>query len=258
MSIAVFFILVFNQFQKRRFKEKQEFKIEIKNKELEMLNAVVQAQENERMKIARNLHDEVGAILSMAQQNLGVALKRIPEESPFREDVEFTLDVLDQSVGKIRSISHGMLPHFLIKFGLKKTLSRLISQTHKTLGNSCTFSCSIDNHLDLEQHSEIQFYSITLELLNNILKHAKPQSVNLFLYIMNSNLVLKFEHDGVGISQTDYEYLLNNGKGLGLESVAYRLKLIKGKIQYQRHSIGGTIELSMPKQNNSNEKIILS
>jgi signal transduction histidine kinase len=220
--------------------------MELKNKELELMNAVVQAQETERTKIARNLHDEVGSILSMAQQNLSVAIKQVPEDSPFLEDVEFTMDVLEQSVAKIRSISHGMLPHFLVKFGLQKALQRLMEQTQKTLGNPCSFSSSIEGKLVLPQQAEIHFYSIALELLNNLLKHARPQFVHLFLERSNQHLLLKITHDGVAISQFDYEYLLHHGDGMGLESISHRLTLIAGELQYQRQALGGTIELAMP------------
>jgi signal transduction histidine kinase len=220
--------------------------MELKNKELELMNAVVQAQETERTKIARNLHDEVGSILSMAQQNLSVAIKQVQEDSPFLEDVEFTMDVLEQSVAKIRSISHGMLPHFLVKFGLQKALQRLMEQTQKTLGNPCSFSSSIEGKLVLPQQAEIHFYSIALELLNNLLKHARPQFVHLFLERSNQHLLLKITHDGVAISQFDYEYLLHHGDGMGLESISHRLTLIAGELQYQRHALGGTIELAMP------------
>lgn len=99
-------------FKNKRNQEKELFEVQLKNKELELMTAVVQAQEQERAKIARNLHDEVGSILSMAQQNLSVAIKQIPIDAPFLEDAEFTMDVLEQSVSKIRSISQGMLPHF--------------------------------------------------------------------------------------------------------------------------------------------------
>jgi signal transduction histidine kinase len=237
--------LIFS-YRKKRILQKKEFEMELKNKELELMNAVVQAQEKERTKIARNLHDEVGSILSMAQQNLSVAIKQVPEDSPFLEDVEFTRDVLEQSVAKIRSISHGMLPHFLVKFGLQKALQRLVEQTQKTLDNPCSFSSSINGKLVLPKQAEIHYYSITLELLNNLLKHARPQSVHLILDRSNQYLLLKITHDGVAISQFDYEYLLHHGEGMGLESISHRLTVIAGELQYQRHALGGTIELAMP------------
>ena len=245
-GLVLFIIGLVYKYNKNRVVERQKFEMELKNKELELMNAVVQAQETERTKIARNLHDEVGSILSMAQQNLSVAIKQVPEGSPFLEDVEFTMDVLEQSVAKIRSISHGMLPHFLVKFGLQKALERLMEQTQKTLGNPCSFSSSIEGKLVLPQQAEIHFYSIALELLNNLLKHARPQFAHLFLERSKQHLLLKITHDGVAISQFDYEYLLHHGDGMGLESISHRLTLIAGELQYQRQALGGTIELAMP------------
>ena len=238
--------LVIN-FRKKRILQNKEIEVLLKNKELELMNAVVLAQENERSKIARNLHDEVGAILSMAQRNLTATIKDLPENSSSYEDIKFVIDVLDQSVSKIRTISHEILPHFLVKFGLQKTLRRLMEQTQKTLGHPCTFVSEFaKEELILEEQQEIQFYSITLELLNNILKHARPESVNLSLGSFENNLFLKLEHDGIAISQSDYEYLLFHSSGVGLESISQRLKLISGELFFERFDQGGSIKLSMP------------
>jgi signal transduction histidine kinase len=226
---------------------------------LELMNAVVQAQEQERSKIARNLHDEVGSVLTMVSRNLKSFLKEIPEKQKNREDLLFTMDILQQSVEKLRSISHGMLPHFLVKFGLQKTLERLMVQTEKTLGHSCTFTSSITEEYQLEQQHCIHFYSIVLELLNNLMKHSRPKSIHINLELNSTHLLLKMRHDGVAISQSEYEYLLIHGDGMGLESIALRLTMINGELLYQRNTPGGTIELSMPINEStlSNEKINL-
>lgn len=246
LSIVLFFVALFFKFQKKRFHEKQLFELELKNKELEKTNAVVQAQEQERAKIARNLHDEVGAVLAMANRNLKSAVEQLPSDESCREDLFFTMDILEQSVDKIRSIAHGMVPHYLVKFGLTKTLQRLMEQTEKALGYPCSFSTNITNELKVNQDRVIHFYSITLELLNNLMKHAHPHSVHVELEKSSTHLLLKITHDGVAISHADYEYLLNRGDGMGLESITLRLKMISGELLYQRISPGGKIELAMP------------
>lgn len=246
-------------FRKKRILQQQDFEMEKKNMELEKMNAVLQAQEQERSKIARNLHDEVGAILAMANRNLKCTVQQIPEDVAYREDLLFTLEILEQSVDKIRSISHNMIPHFLVKFGLVKTLKRLIEQTEKALGSSCTFDSKLIGDLVINQQHEINFYSIILELLNNLLKHSHPKSVHLILEKNASLLLLKMKHDGIAISQSEYEYLLQHGDGMGLESIALRLKMINGELLYQRDSPGGTIILSMPltETNSTDEKVDL-
>ena len=242
MSVIQMFILFRSKATLMRIK----FEIKLKNKELEMMNAVEQNQETERTNIARNLHDEVGAILAMAQRNLSASLDKMAGDDLLRDDIEFTLDVLDQSVDKIRSISHGMLPHFLVKFGLQKALQLLMEQTEKSLGNSCSFNSSVSEDLSLEQRQEIHFYCIATELINNLMKHARPQFINLKLDARENHLILHIQHDGVAISQADYEYLLHHGNGMGLESISHRLRIITGELQYQRQTKGGTIEISMP------------
>jgi signal transduction histidine kinase len=242
-------------YRKKRILQQKEFEMQLKNKELEMMNAVVQAQETERTNIARNLHDEVGSILAMAQRNLSASLDRMTGDDVLRDDIEFTLDVLSQSVDKIRSISHGMLPHFLVKFGLQKALQRLMEQTEKFLVNPCSFNSSVSEDLSLEQRQEIHFYCIATELMNNLMKHARPQFINLKLDVRENHLILHFQHDGVAISQADYEYLLHHGNGMGLESISHRLRIITGELQYQRQTKGGTIEISMPLKTNEAHNI---
>lgn len=242
MSVIQMFIL----FRRKATLMRIKFEIQLKNKELEMMNAVVQAQETERTNIARNLHDEVGSILAMAQRNLSASLDRMTGDDLLRDDIEFTMDVLDQSVDKIRAISHGMLPHFLVKFGLLKALKRLMEQTEKSLRNPCSFISSVSTELSLEQRQEIHFYCIATELINNLMKHARPQFINLKLDARENHLILHIQHDGVAISQADYEYLLHHGNGMGLESISHRLRIITGELQYQRQTKGGTIEISMP------------
>lgn len=254
-SVIVMFIL----FKRKASFLKAKFELKLRNKELEKMAAVVQAQEQERAKIARNLHDEVGSVLAMATRNLKETVKHISKAENYYEDVIFTIEILEQSTDKIRSISHGMLPHFLLKFGLEKTLQRLAEQTQKTLGNPCTFNSKITDELKLNQHYLIHFYSIILELLNNLLKHSHPHSVQFELEKSQTHLFLNIKHDGVAINQSDYEYLLNHSDGMGLESISLRLKLINGELLYQRYSPGGTIQLAMPltETNLSDEKINL-
>jgi signal transduction histidine kinase len=250
--IIVFVLFIINliySVKKKRLSEKNEYEMELKNKELEKMAAVVQAQEHERAKIARNLHDEVGSILSMANRNLKCIIQQVPENVDYKDDLDSTLEILEQSVDKVRSISHNMIPHFLVKFGLVKTLTRLVEQTEKALGNSCKFESKLDGELEINQQHEINFYSIVLELFNNLMKHARPDSVSLVLEKQKENLVLTIQHDGVAITQADYEYLLDKADGLGLESISLRLKIISGELEYKRQNKGGAILLSMPLNN---------
>jgi signal transduction histidine kinase len=245
-ALILFFIFLIKSSTNKRKADLVNFELAFKNKELEQLNAVIVAQETERAKIASNLHDEVGSILSMAQRNLDFVMNQMAADAPHKEELQFSLTTIDQSITKIRNLSNSMLPHFLVKFGLIKSLQRLAYQTETTLSHPCHFTTNCPADFQLEQQQEIHLYAILSELLNNTLKHAHPHSIQIQLIKQEANLGLMVVHDGVAINQEEYEYLLQHSEGVGLSSVVNRLTLIKGKITYAKTLNGGTITIEIP------------
>jgi two-component system, NarL family, sensor kinase len=245
-ALFLFFIFLIKSSTNKRKADKASFELALKEKELEQMNAVIVGQESERVKIASNLHDEVGSIMSMAQRNLEFAITKLDSDVSLKEELQTSLSLLEQSMTKIRSISNGMLPHFLMKFGLIKTLQRLTNQTEATLGNTCHFTTNCPNNFKLEQQNEIQLYAILQELVNNILKHAHPQSIQIILLQQAPILELTISHDGVAINQSEYEHLLLHSEGVGLASIVNRLTMLKGQISYVKTQQGGFVTVEIP------------
>lgn len=246
-TLSVGIVFIFNFFKKKTRYLQSIHEIELNNKELEMMNAVIQAQETERTNIARNLHDEVGSILTLAKHNLKNVVNGINKDSSIYEDALFSLNVIDQCVVKLRSIVNGMVPHYLMKFGLLKSLQRLTDEMNKSLEAVCTLKAGIDQEdFKLDEQQEIHFYMIIVELINNTIKHARPKYVNLEIETQENSLFFSIEHDGIAINQEDYISLLQQADGLGLESISHRLRIISGEIRYQRKDHGGSIELYVP------------
>jgi signal transduction histidine kinase len=247
LSAGMVFVL-FTSYKKRKRLE-AEHERAMKEKELEMINAVVKAQEDERAEIARNLHDDVGAILSMTQQkisNTSNHLIGMQANSDTISDLLEVAEMIDQSVTKLRAITNGMLPHYLLKFGLWRSLERMFEQAEKSIGKPCIITSEVKGGLQLEQRIEIQAYYIVTELINNTIKHAKPNFIDGDLEIKQESLVLTLKHDGVAINQDDYEYLLAKNLGIGLSSLAHRLGLIGGQITFDRYERGGSVILKIP------------
>ena len=244
--ISVLVIILFLFFKRKTLFLKSRYELELKNKELETLAAVVQALEQERIKISRNIHDEVGAILTLAQYGMKNILNRMNKSSEFYEDVNFSLNVLDQSVVQLRNIVHGMVPHYLMKFGLLKSLERLTDQINKSLEVVCKLKAGIDQNFKFDEQQEIHFYMITVELINNTIKHARPNYVNLEIETQENFLFFSIQHDGIAINQEDYILLLQQATGMGLESISHRLRIISGELRYSRNHHGGSIVLSVP------------
>lgn len=254
LSAGLVFVLLSSY--KKRKKLEEEHERALREKELELINAVVKAQEDERAEIARNLHDDVGAILSLTQQKISSTsnhLVDIQANSNTISDLLEVAEMIDQSVTKLRAITNGMLPHYLLKFGLWRSLERMFDQAEKSIGKPCIITSEIEGVLKIEQRVEIQAYYIVAELINNIVKHAKPNFIDGKLEIQLNFLVLTLKHDGVAINQDDYNYLLNKNIGIGISSLAHRLSIIDGELNFNRFERGGSVIIKIPYKNESKQ-----
>jgi signal transduction histidine kinase len=247
LSAGLVFVLL-SSFKKRK-KLEEEHERALREKELELINAVVKAQEDERAEIARNLHDDVGAILSLTQQKISSTSNHLMDMQANSNTISDLLEVaemIDQSVTKLRAITNGMLPHYLLKFGLWRSLERMFDQAERSIGKPCIITSEISGALKIEQRVEIQAYYIVTELMNNIVKHAKPNFIDGELEIQLDFLVLTLKHDGVAINQDDYNYLLDRNIGIGISSLAHRLSIIDGELSFNRFERGGSVIIKIP------------
>jgi signal transduction histidine kinase len=247
LSVGIVYVL-FSSYRKRKKLEEQHI-LALKEKELELINAVVKAQEDERTQIARNLHDDVGATLSMTQQKLSEATRHLNKDSDAIQDILSVADMIEKSVTSLRSITNGMLPHYLLNFGLRKSVDRLFENAQESIGKPCLVVKHLPGSVTITKKREIQIYYIISELLNNLIKHAKPNFIDGEFSKSGAMISFSLSHDGVAISQSDYEYLQLKNSGIGLSSIAHRLTILKGSLDFVRADRGGKITLKIPINN---------
>jgi signal transduction histidine kinase len=247
LSAGMVFVL-FTSYKKRKRLEAAHARA-MQEKELEMINAVVKAQEDERTQIARNLHDDVGATLSMTQQKLSEATLHFNEDSDAIQEILSVANMIEKSVTSLRSITNGMLPHYLLNFGLRKSVDRLFENAQKSIGKPCLVMEHLPTDVTLTKEQEIQVYYIISELLNNTVKHAKPSYIDGEFQMMGAQVLFTIKHDGVAISQSDYEYLQLKNAGIGLSSIGHRVSILKGSLTFERAERGGKITLVLPINN---------
>lgn len=241
LSVGIVLVL-FNSYKKRKRLEEEHERV-LREKELEMINAVVKAQEDERTQIARNLHDDVGATLSMTQQKLSEATQHFSKDTDTIQQILSIADMIEKSVTSLRSITNGMLPHYLLNFGLRKSIDRLFENAQKSIGKPCLVMEHLPAHITLTKEQEIQVYYIISELLNNTVKHSKPSYIDGEFQMMGAQVQFTIKHDGVAISQSDYEYLQLKNAGIGLSSIGHRVSILKGSLNFERAERGGKILL---------------
>lgn len=218
-------------------------KEELEKKELEKVGIAITTQENERSEIARKLHDEVGGILSMAQLNLSLAALEENNEDD-QNYVTKAANLLDLGNEQLRAITKGLVPHYLVKFGLSKALEKTISQKMGQLTTNYTFKTNLPEDVEIEENKMIHFFYISSELITNLMKHSRPDKVDIAMSLNGDQLQLHIKHNGLALSQNDYEKFSQESDSLGLMNIQYRLHLIDGQLHFTRNKINGEILLN--------------
>jgi signal transduction histidine kinase len=212
-------------------------------KELEKLEVAITTQEKERIEIARQLHDDVGALLSLAQKNLVNFEDNAEQGKVDFKAVMLGKEYVSESIQILRTITKGMTPHYLLKFGLVKALENMSRQKSSSLIESFNFSSKIPDKLQISELISTHYFYIAGELITNLLKHSYPTDIQMKLTYDAHLLKLKIKHNGIALTQSDFERLLNESDSLGLENVNYRIKIIKGELIFKRFKSYGTLEL---------------
>lgn len=206
----------------------------LKNQELISIMNVIEMQEKERTRIARDLHDRLGGMLSMVKLHFMNSDRNIDAlKTQNKEEYAKAASLLDEACDEVRRIAHDMESGVLKNFGLKAALNDL----KETIDSSNhlymeVITSGLDERLSWE--NELNIYRIVQELLANTLKHAQASEVTVQLLRKNGDLVMVFEDDGRGFDPD------NINSGMGLKNVESRLAHINGDYNLDSGRGGGT------------------
>ena len=198
------------------------------------IEAVFEATEVERQRIAKDLHDGVGQQMSglkMAWSNLSVSLSsKMGNEA--RQLNELT-KILDETASEIRDISHQMMPKVLEECGLVDAIHEMLDKALKLTGLQYEFEhFNFEGRLD--RKIELSLYRVTQELVNNVIKHSGATRLNLQLFKNQGFLILVVEDNGRGIDQDAVV------SGHGFMNIRSRLTTVNGKVNYEASPNAGT------------------
>jgi PAS domain S-box-containing protein len=180
----------------------------------------VEIEEIERRKLAADLHDEVGPLLSSMNLYLS-SLARKPEVQVYNNHIENISRILKDAITSVREISNNLSPHVLSNYGLEAALSAFFDTKRNLI--KVNFENNIQQ-LRLPQATEIMLYRIVKELFNNTLKHSEATIVDVKLIINESSLFFNYHDNGKGFDHNKNEQT----KGLGMVSVVNRAKTLGG------------------------------
>ncbi|WP_439130707.1 tetratricopeptide repeat-containing sensor histidine kinase [Polaribacter sp.] len=226
LCITIISFLAISQRNKRKAQE------QITQEREKGFKAIIEAQEAERSKIARELHDgvvqQIGSIILKSRKIF--SKKDVVDE----KDAKELLERLENSNQDLRNISHQMMPRALKELGIIPALKDLLEGS-LALSN-IKYSLEHFNITErLSEKIEITIYRITQELINNIIKHSKANLVSVQLFNTNNTVILIVEDNGVGFS-TD-----KKKKGIGLLNISSRLNMVNGKVNFEPSPKSGTL-----------------
>jgi signal transduction histidine kinase len=233
MLTLVSFIILFVVFYQKRMLEHMSQLNENETKhQKKLLEASMEVAEQERKKIAGNIHDDIGIILSVIKLNLS-RIKRNKNDAALVDELLQTNDsLLEDTIATVRSISHDLMPQALVRLGFIKGIAELCHQVSSAGVQKISLVKNTDEVTGLDKKTEMQLYRLTKEILNNIIKHAVATEIELNVSLLNNTLCTTISHNGKGITDNKVKELINAGRGIGLQSIYSRGQLTNSQINY--------------------------
>ncbi|MGF1635609.1 MAG: PAS domain S-box protein [Cyclobacteriaceae bacterium] len=200
------------------------FRKELEN---EKFNAVIEAEERERERFSKDLHDDLGPVFSAAKLYLQT-LQQQETDSKKLQVLEKITTVIDTAVKSVREISHNLSPYLLRDVGLVEAIKTHLRKIEEN--SELKVSAEVKTEVDrLPVNIEVVIYRVFLELLNNTFKHSSASSIQIFLYYSKSNVKFIYIDNGIGF---DLVEKLKKNEGIGLRNMMNRIKAFNGTIKF--------------------------
>ena len=197
-----------------------------------LLNASIRLQEDERQRIAADLHDDAGPLLATARLYLNENLVNLDKTTQL-QSIYNAKQIIDDTIQLIRNISHSLMPPTLKNFGLESAVNDLFQKISGS-GSMNASSRFHDYRERLQAENELIIFRVIQELVNNILKHSNASFIHLTQNTSGNKFFIRLHHDGRGITQTDFNKLNKSNVGLGLKNIQSRLKVLHGQIFFEK------------------------
>ena len=198
--------------------------------------AVLEAEENERQRIAKDLHDGVGQMMSAAKMNLSAfesELKFGDDEQ--KKSFEKLIELVDESCKEVRSVSHFMMPSALMKNNLGAAIEDFASKLDKKALEIHLYTEGLESRLDT--NIETVLYRIIQECVNNVIKHAGATTLDISIVRDKDGISATIEDNGKGFDTSDPEKF----EGMGLKNIITRVGYLKGTVDFDSAPGRGTV-----------------
>ncbi|TMM32473.1 sensor histidine kinase [Polaribacter aestuariivivens] len=217
-------LLLFFFFSRKKIVEKELEKKSLElNHQKEMIKSIIVTQEDERKRIAQDLHDDISSKLNVINLNANLLKdgELRPEEYSTINDT--ILEATDKTLESARKIAHNLLPPILEKFGLKDAIEELADSFNNSKKINIKYNLEYSKAY-LTPQKELHLFRIVQELINNSVRHGKAKNSILNINCTPKNLLFSYADDGCGFDVKSQ----NHQKGLGMKNIESRVAILKG------------------------------
>lgn len=196
------------------------------------IHAEIQIQENERKRIASDLHDSLGPLLSAVKLNISSIEITQPEDQSV---IQKTSRYLDQIIGSMRQISYNLLPSTLERKGLLEAVREFVAQVSNE--QSVEIKLFVVKEAVVPKNIEIHIFRMIQEIIHNTIKHAQAKTLQIGISLENKHILILTKDDGKGF---DLAKVKSESGGLGLKSLESRCEILNGILSLETEPGKGT------------------
>ncbi len=239
-GFILFFILMgalsYSWYRRYTLKQQGKLKSAIITQQALATQAVIEAEENERKRIARDLHDGIGQMMSAAKMNLSAMEQDIlfPSEK-LKNNYAKIVGLVDESCREVRTVSHNMMPNALMASGFGEAISKFIDRIQNNQIEIQLHTEGLDKKINA--HVESVLYRIIQECVNNVLKHAQATQLDISIIKDEDGINATIEDNGKGFDMTR----IKEFSGIGLKNIERRIRYLKGKVEWHSNPGKGTL-----------------
>ncbi len=233
VSLLLASILLWFLFQQRQKRIQQQLITIQREQEVRTLESLMEGEEKQRLRIAKELHDGVNGDLSAIKFKLSSLLKM--NNTVIKEAVT----MIDRSCEQVRAISHNLVPPSLKDFNLLEAVEEYCQSMNSIHSPEISFQ-HLGNDITLDKKQEANIYRIVQELVTNSVKHAEAKEINVQLSHQESVLQLTVEDDGKGFDKNKVE-----SDGIGLQNVSSRIDYLNATLDFVSNEKGTSYTISM-------------
>jgi len=237
IAVAILIALLgYTQYRRYQWKQEAKMRVAILKQQEEATKAVIEAEEAERQRIAKDLHDGVGQMMSAAKMNLSAFESNVHfKNEEEKESFEKIITLVDESCREVRSVSHNMMPNALLKNSLSSAIREFIDKLdHKKL-QVHLYTEGLEDRLD--SNVETVLYRVIQECVNNVIKHAEANTLDISIVREANEITATIEDNGKGFSTSDKEKF----DGIGLKNIRTRIEYLKGTVDFDSSAGKGTL-----------------